>query len=311
MKRNILRALTLAFVPFAVVGLLGVNKTAVAEVAKPKIIHDAEYYILAAQNGEKWKVEDKQLDAKLAELKKKYGAPPNIIHVVWDDTPVGEVGVPFIQKQRGWETPNINKLAAEGINFTRMYAEPSCTPTRAALMTGRLPVRNGMFKVGFPYEYGGLAASEVTIAEVLAKAGYATGFFVKWHLGDIEASYYTQQGFDEALWMPYSQAMSTMTPQGQATMLSPVVLIPQMYPNDPYDMDKGWRPIGAVNALESTKGGPVREVGVGGNLEDYLKLEPEFFDRTLAFIQKTRRPRNRSTLPGGRRWAASCPHRRN
>ncbi len=95
---------------------------------------------------------------------------------MFDDTPVGEVGIPFIQKQRGWETPNINRLADEGINFTRMYSEPSCTPTRAAVMTGRLAVRNGMYNVGFPYESGGLAASEVTLADVLGKAGYATAF---------------------------------------------------------------------------------------------------------------------------------------
>ena len=253
---------------------------------KPKIIHDAEYYILDAQYGEKWKVEDKDLDAKLAELKKKYGTPPNIIHILFDDTPVGEVGVPFIQKQRGWETPNINKLAAEGINFTRMYSEVSCTPTRGALMTGRLPIRCGMYKVGFPYEYGGLASSEVTIADVLAKAGYATGFFGKWHLGDIQASYATKHGFDEALWMPYNQALSVMNPQGQAAMLAPAVLIPQMFPKDPYDMDKGWRPVGMVIALEGTKGGPVREFGKPLNNEEYQKLEPEFEKRTLAFIEK-------------------------
>ena len=103
--------------------------------------------------------------SKLAELRQKHGAPPNIIHIMWDDTAVGEVGIPAIQKVRGFETPNINRLAAEGINFMRMYTEPSCTPSRAAVLTGRHPVRNGMFNVGFPYEYGGLAASEVTTAE--------------------------------------------------------------------------------------------------------------------------------------------------
>ena len=162
-----------------IVGLLVVSQTAFAQAGKPKIVHDSEYYILDAQHGQKWAVEDKELDAKLAELRKKFGAPPNIIHVLFDDTPVGEIGIRFIQKQRGWETPNMNRLADEGINFARMYTEPSCTPTRAAAMTGRLPVRNGMYNVGFPYEYGGLAASEVTIADALSKAGYATGFFGK------------------------------------------------------------------------------------------------------------------------------------
>ena len=242
-------------------GLLAVNQTAVAQVSKPAIVHDSEYYILEAQHGNQWAAEDKDLDEKLAELRQKYGAPPNIIQILCDDTPVGEIGIPFIQKQRGWETPNINRLAAEGINFTRMYSEPSCTPTRAAALTGRLPVRNGMYNVGFPYEYGGLAASEVTIADVLSRAGYATAFFGKWHLGDIEASYATNHGFDEALWMPYNQLDSVFTPQGQVAVLTPAVLFPQMFPKDPYDMDPGWRPVGFVNALEGTKDGPVREFG--------------------------------------------------
>src|SRR5271163_2915615 len=194
-----------------IVGLLAVGQTADAQTGTPKIVHDSEYYILEAQHGEQWAVEDKDLDQKLAELRQKYGAPPNIIHIMFDDTPVGEVGIPFIQKQRGWETPNINRLAAEGINFTRMYSEPSCTPSRAAVMTGRHGVRNGMYNVGFPYEYGGLAASEVTIADVLSKAGYATAFYGKWHLGDIEASYATNHGFDEALWMPYNQLASVLS----------------------------------------------------------------------------------------------------
>ncbi|MGH2967337.1 MAG: sulfatase-like hydrolase/transferase, partial [Solirubrobacterales bacterium] len=130
------------------------------------VIHDSEYYILDAQHGEKWAVEDKDLDSKLAELSEKFGTPPNIVHILWDDTPVGDVAVPMIQKQRGYETPNLNKMAAEGINFARMYTEPSCTPSRAAVITGRHPIRNGMYNVSFPYEYGGMSDREVTTAEV-------------------------------------------------------------------------------------------------------------------------------------------------
>jgi len=126
-----------------------------------EIIHDAEYYVLEAQHGKKWAAEDKDLDKKLKALRKKHGTPPNIIHLMWDDTGVGEVGIPQIQKMRGWETPNMNKFATDGIFFTRMYTEPSCTPSRAAVITGRHAKRNGMYNVGFPYEYGGLAADEV------------------------------------------------------------------------------------------------------------------------------------------------------
>ena len=261
-----------------------VAATAVAQGGK--IIHDAECYILEALYGERWAAEDKDLDAKLSELRKKFGTPPNIIHIMWDDTPVGEIGIPFIQKQRGWETPNINKLASEGINFTRMYTEPSCTPSRAAVMTGRHPVRNGMYNVGFPFEYGGLPPSEVTMAEVLSKAGYATAFYGKAHLGDIESSYLTKKGFDEALWMPYNQASSLYTPHGQMAVLSPAVMFPEMFAKDPYDIDPSWRPKGYVFALEGTKGGTVREFGSAPNHADYMKIEPEAQKRTIEFIQK-------------------------
>lgn len=70
----------------------------------------------------------------------------------------------------------------------RMYAEPSCMPSRPAVMTGREPVRNGTDNVGFPYEFGGLPPSKVTIGDVLSKAGYATAFYDQAHVGDIEAS---------------------------------------------------------------------------------------------------------------------------
>ena len=113
--------------------------------AATPIVHDAEYYILKSQNGEKWATEDKVLNRKLADLKKKNGGkPPNIVYLLWDDTAFGAVGFPALQKNFGYETPNMNRMAGEGINFTRMYTEPSCTPTRAAFLTGRHPVRHGM-----------------------------------------------------------------------------------------------------------------------------------------------------------------------
>ena len=239
-----------------ILGCVAVDQAAAAEHAKSKIVHDAEYYILETQHGEKWAAEDQDIDNKLAELRKKYGTPPNIIHIMWDDTAVGEVGIPAIQKVRGFETPNINRLAADGINFMRMYTEPSCTPSRAAVLTGRHPVRNGMFNVGFPYEYGGLASSEVTTAEVLSKAGYATAFYGKAHIGDVEQSYLTNHGFDEALWTPYNQVPSLYTPQGQMSVLAPGVLFPQMFGKDPYDIDFGLAPDGLCVRLGRREGRP-------------------------------------------------------
>ena len=90
------------------------------------------------------------------------------------------------------------------------------TPTRAAVLTGRIPVRHGMSVVGMPHEFSGLRAEEVTIAEVLSEAGYATAFCGKGHLGDIEDSYLHNQGFDEALFTPMNQITSLYDPMGGA-----------------------------------------------------------------------------------------------
>lgn len=264
---------------------MGLTPPAMADNAQ--IIHDAEYYVLEALHGEKWMTEDKEIDAKLAELREKFGKPPNIIHVMWDDTPVGEIGIPEIQKVRGWETPVMNQMAQEGMNMMRMYTEPSCTPSRAAVMTGRHAVRNGMYNVGFPYEYGGLADDEVTMGEVLGAAGYATAFFGKSHLGDVESSYLNKQGYDEAIWAPYNQVPSLYVPEAQMAVLSGAVMFPEMFGDDPYDMDPGWRPTGYVWALEGKKDGPVREFGKPPFDHDgYVEVENSFAEATLDFIRR-------------------------
>jgi hypothetical protein len=95
MKRKWLGGAWVAAVLIA--SLLVVDQTALAQADKLKIIHDAEYYILEAQHGEQWATQDRDLDRRLAELRQRYGAPPNIIQILFDDTPVGEVGIPFIQ----------------------------------------------------------------------------------------------------------------------------------------------------------------------------------------------------------------------
>ena len=106
-----------------------------------QIIHDAEHYILEVQNREKWTAEDKDLDTRLAELREKHGTPPNIIHIMWEDQAFGDVGIPALAAIRGFETPNLDRMRDEGIMFTRMYTEAACTPSRAAVITGRHAVR--------------------------------------------------------------------------------------------------------------------------------------------------------------------------
>ncbi|SCY29190.1 sulfatase-like hydrolase/transferase [Desulfoluna spongiiphila] len=164
-----------------------------------KIIHDAEYAILEAQNGEQWAEDDKAIEKKLADLRKKNGGkPPNIVYILLDDVGFGEIGMDELSVIRGYKTPHMSKLAKEGMSLQRMYTEPSCTPTRVAMMTGRYPTRTGTTEAKATLAGDGLNAEEVTIAEVLKDAGYFTSHVGKWHLGDIEQAYASNQGFMHA-----------------------------------------------------------------------------------------------------------------
>jgi arylsulfatase len=248
------------------------------------IVHDAEYYILEAQNGERWAVEDGEIDAKLAALREKHGTPPNIVHIMWDDTSFGDVGIPAIQKIRGYETPHINRMAEEGILFTRMYTEVGCTPSRAAVVTGRHAIRSGMYHIGFPVEAQGMRAEEVTLPEVLSHAGYATAFYGKWHLGDIEQAYPHNQGYDETLFGIYNQVTSLQNQQGEAANAT-MGLIEGLLIDDPYKLDDTFVPKGYVFHVEGKKGGFTREWR-GTTLEDYRAFDPECKKRTLEFIRR-------------------------
>jgi arylsulfatase A-like enzyme len=121
----------------------------------------------------------------------------NIILIVSDDTGYGDLGPYGGGAGRGMPTPNIDRLASEGMTFFSFYAQPSCTPGRAAMQTGRIPNRSGMTTVAFQGEGGGLPAAEWTLASVLKTAGYKTFFSGKWHLGEADYALPNAQGYDE------------------------------------------------------------------------------------------------------------------
>lgn len=122
---------------------------------------------------------------------------PNIIMIVSDDTGYGDLGPYGGGIGRGMPTPNIDRLAAEGMTFFSFYAQPSCTPGRAAMQTGRIPNRSGMTTVAFQGQGGGLPAAEWTLASVLKTGGYKTFFTGKWHLGEADYALPNAQGYDE------------------------------------------------------------------------------------------------------------------
>jgi arylsulfatase A len=151
--------------------------------------------------------------------------PPNFIVLFADDLGYGDLGCfghPTIR------TPNLDRMAREGMRFTQFYAAASvCTPSRAGLLTGRLPIRNGMCssrrRVLFPDSKGGLPANEVTIAEALGKRGYATACIGKWHLGHLPQHLPLNHGFDTYFGLPYSNDMDRVknSPRGRQAFAAP------------------------------------------------------------------------------------------
>ena len=133
---------------------------------------------------------------------------PNIVFVYCDDLGYGDLACFGNQVNR---TPNIDRLAEEGMKFTEFYsASPVCSPSRAALLTGRIPQRMGINGVFFPRSYTGMPVEEITMAELLKEKGYATGVVGKWHLGHRREFLPLQRGFDEYFGIPYSNDMQSV-----------------------------------------------------------------------------------------------------
>jgi arylsulfatase A len=152
---------------------------------------------------------------------------PNIVVILADDLGYGDLscyGHPTIR------TPHLDRMAREGMRFTQFYsAAEVCTPSRAALLTGRLPPRSGMCsnkrRVAFPNTSGGLPDGELTVAELLKTKGYATACIGKWHLGHLPQFLPGKHGFDQFFGLPYSNDMDRVpsAPAGRAALLKPQI----------------------------------------------------------------------------------------
>jgi arylsulfatase len=143
--------------------------------------------------------------AAAAPLTAKATRPPNVIFIYADDLGYGDLGC----YGSNIRTPNLDRMAADGMRFTQFYsANPVCSPSRAALMTGRYPTRVGVQRVLNPRDTIGLPDSETTIAQVLKGKGYKTMCVGKWHLGHLPRFLPINRGFDEYFGIPYSNDMS-------------------------------------------------------------------------------------------------------
>jgi arylsulfatase len=137
------------------------------------------------------------LSAQTASAQQAAAPKPNIILILSDDFGYGDSGVYGGGPGRGMPTPSLDRLASEGMTFFSFYGQPSCTPGRAAVQTGRFPNRSGMTTVAFQGQGGGLPKAEWTLASVLKQAGYQTFFTGKWHLGEADYALPNAQGYDE------------------------------------------------------------------------------------------------------------------
>jgi len=143
--------------------------------------------------------------------------PPNVVVIFADDLGYGDLGCFGSEKHR---TPNLDRMAAEGMRFTSFYVTSGvCSPSRSSLMTGCYPRRVGLHEnelgqfVLFPGNQTGLNPDEITIAEVVKEQGYATQIVGKWHLGDQPAFLPTRQGFDHYFGIPYSNDLGKWKPE--------------------------------------------------------------------------------------------------
>ncbi len=276
---------------FTLLLFMNISYVSAKEGTSSSLVHDTEYYILEAQNGEQWAKDNKAVDEKLAEFRKKNGGKsPNILYILIDDIGFGDLGIPELNAIRGYKTPNINKFADEGMRFARMYTEPSCTPTRVAFMTGRQPHRNGMGDTAVDIAGFGLAGKEVTLAEVLSESGYNTVHIGKWHMGDIKEAWPNHQGFDFAAFPIHQQGQLTIFNDDAANEEVSIGIGKNNY-DDRFTVDNWFRPDAShmVTVVEGKRGETVREVhmepGERWTQKKYDEMNDRFQQQTLEHLR--------------------------
>ena len=188
---------------------------------------------------------------------------PNIVFILTDNLGYGEIGCYGGGVTRGAPTPRIDSIAKDGLRLLNMNMETQCTPSRASIMTGRWAIRSGCHSVPFGGVADGLTQWEVTIGEALSEAGYATGYYGKWHLGSFDGRLPSDQGFDEWYGIPRT------TDEAR-------------WPSSP-----GWSPdiMPPEHTMEGKKGEKSRQLKVYDVVERRL-IDAEITKRSVAFIER-------------------------
>jgi arylsulfatase len=192
---------------------------------------------------------------------------PNIVLVLMDNFGWGEIGVYGGGVMRGAPTPRIDSIAAEGLQLTNYNVEAECTPSRSALMTGRYGIRTRQRPDGPPRGvWYGITKWEITLAEMLSNEGYSTALFGKWHLGDTEGRFPTDQGFDEWIGIPRSSDRAFWPDSNSFT--------PDSHPDAVF-----------THVMTANRGETPRELEVYGR-EKRKTIDREITDQAIDFINR-------------------------
>jgi len=261
-------ALSLAFVPVALAEDLTPDAftppAPVAEHLEPAFSHPDQ---------------QRAAETKLAALEKRFGRKPNVVILLVDDMGWGDPGCYGGGMLIGAPTPTIDKMAAGGLKLLNTYAQPTCTPTRAALHTGRIPTRSGLTRPTLSGEV--LKAnpwdSENTTAKLLSEAGYRTALSGKWHLGEGEGSYPHQVGYDE-----YYGILSVISDFSQQ-------LDKRLYPDLTLRPERlaAVQKISEAAITKGVKGGPLEVAEELTSLEELGQIDQKFADFSEDFIRRT------------------------
>ena len=215
---------------------------------------------------------------KLAELEARVGRKPNILLLLVDDMGWGDPGVYGGGVAIGAPTPEMDALAQEGLRLTSTCAQPTCTPTRAAILTGRIPTRSGLTRPTLSGENPAVNPwdVEVTLADLLSEAGYRTALSGKWHLGEAEGSRPHEAGFDE--YYGILSVISDMSQQLDARLYPDLVLRPERL--------AALQEVAEAAITRGVKGGPLEVAEEIETIEQLGQIDQKFADFSEDFIRR-------------------------
>ncbi len=223
--------------------------------------------------------QERESAAKLAALESKFGRKPNIVILLVDDMGWGDPGCYGGGMLIGAPTPTIDKMAAGGLKLLCTYAQPTCTPTRAALNTGRIPTRSGLTRPTLSGEVPKVNtwADEVTAAKLLSDAGYRTAISGKWHLGESKGSLPHEVGYDE--YYGILSVISDFSQQIDKRLYPDMVLKPERL--------AALQKISKAAITKGVKGGPLEVAEELKSLEELGEIDQKFADFSEDFIRRT------------------------